>query len=69
MRVIFLHGGYGSYEKRAEIEWPDDAPIPRIGEMVSIEISKTEEIDGEVKRVTHQMELKAKRPEIRIRLA
>lgn len=53
MKITFLYGGHGTYQKREEIKWPDGAPLPRVGELVNIELRGKEVIDGTVARVSH----------------
>ena len=60
MKITFLYGGHGIYEKREEIQWPDGSPVPRVGETVSIELRGNDNnmIDGEVCRISHCLSLK-----------
>lgn len=62
MKITFLYGGHGIYEKHEEIQWPDGLPIPRVGETVSIELRGKDKnmIDGEVCRVSCRLSLMGK---------
>lgn len=68
MKITFLYGGHGIYEKQESIDWPDNAPLPRIGEGVSIDLSKDAIIDGVVKRIDHCLSKDRKQVDIYIKL-
>lgn len=68
MIITFLYGGHGSYEKRAEVEWPDGAPLPRVGELISIELHGKEVISGDVKRISHCLSKDRKQVKVYIKV-
>lgn len=68
MTITFLYGGHGTYEKTENVDWPDAAPLPRIGEGVSIELKGKEVIDGDVGRISHCLSKDRKQVEIYIKV-